>query len=255
MKETLKVLLKKDIRALLPGFVMFFMAGIALAIMCLFGIFTGNGDFTVTALYIFFYAIIIVLVYNVIKGADLYRNNLSDEKYLSGIWDKGVNQKNFIIGKMIWTWILAAITVTEYVTGMVLMSLLAFKKLPGVSDEVGTQGFFGGLDRAFGDSGPLTIFLSYITILFVIAGITAMTYLAFELCYRYFMRGRYAMIASIMTLFCIFWIVWKIFDFIVPEKGIPSIIGTSVYAIVIGVVSVIIHLVTAPKINKSTIEK
>ncbi|MBQ8281538.1 MAG: hypothetical protein IJZ25_03945, partial [Lachnospiraceae bacterium] len=99
MKETLKVLLKKDIRALLPGFVMFFMAGIALAIMCLFGIFTGNGDFTVTALYIFFYAIIIVLVYNVIKGADLYRNNLSDEKYLSGIWDKGVNQKNFIIGK------------------------------------------------------------------------------------------------------------------------------------------------------------
>lgn len=247
MKETLKVLLKKDIKELLPGFVMFAMAGIALCVMCLFGIFTGNGNFAVTAIYVFLFALILVFVYHVMKGANLYRKNLSDTAYLQAAAEKKVTPKTFILGKMLWTWILAAVSVTGYLAGIVIMAAAAFHKLPVVEEEIRKQGFFSQLGKAFGSIAPLNVVLSYIALVLVVAAVTSMAYLAFALCWMYFIRGRYAVIASLMTFFCIFWVVWKIFDFIVPVSGILSIVGTAVYAAVICGICVLVHLLTAAK--------
>lgn len=247
VKGTLKVLLKKDIKELLPGFVMFVMAGIALCIMCLFGIFTGNGNFAVTAIYVFFYALILAFVYHVIKGANLYRKNLSDAPYLRAAAEKNLTPKRFILGKMLWTWILAAVSVAEYLAGILLMAAVAFARLPEVEEEIRKQGFFSQLEKSFGSITPLTVILACLALFLVIAAVTSMAYLAFELCFLYFIRGRYALIASLMTFFCIFWVVWKIFDFIVPVSGIFSLIGTAVYAAVICGVCVLIHLLTAAK--------
>ncbi len=253
MKETMKILLKKDIKALLPGFAMLFVAGIVLCVMCLFGIFTGNGNFTVTAVYLYFIALIPVFAYTVIKGANLYRQNLSDSNYLNSLAERNIKPASFIMGKMLWSWAMGAVLVTEYLMGSLAMTVLAFKLLPA---EYGSQGFVHEFEDAFVSLEPLNLLALFAAMITVTAGLTAMTYLAFELCYMYFIRGKYSFIASVMTLFCIFWIVWKIFDFTVPQKGIMSTIGTALYGAVIGIICVIIHLLTASrKIYKNAEEK
>ncbi|MGN0165917.1 MAG: hypothetical protein ACI39R_07015 [Lachnospiraceae bacterium] len=247
MKNTLNVLMKKDIKILLPGIVMFLMAAVALCVMCVFGIFTGNGNFTVTAIYVFFFAMIIVCVYNVFKGANLYRKNLSDADYLKSVADRNITSKQFILGKMLWTWTVTAVSLTVYLAGFVSMVFVASNMLPETTDEMEKQEFTSFIPETFADMDFLKGVLSYIVLLAVVAGITAMVYMAFELCFMYFIRGRYAVIASIMTIFCIFWIIWKVFDFIVPVSGMGAMLGTIIYALVIGAICIIIHLLTAAK--------
>lgn len=247
MKNTLQVLMKKDIKVLLPGIVMFLMAGIALFIMSMFGVLTDNGDFTVTVLYIFIIALAVVLVYNTFKGANLYRKNLSDEEYITPLQNKGITARGFALGKMIWTWIITALTLTFYLILLAISIFSAFAKLSAINEEIGKNSLFNDLDRLIKSADFLNVFLSYAALLLVVAGITAFVYLAFELCYKYFIRGKYAVVASTMTVFCMFWIIWKIFDFIVPETGIASIVGTAVFATVVCIICVVIHLATAPK--------
>lgn len=245
MKTVMKVLLKKDIKALLPSFAMLVMAGFALCVMCLFGIFTGNGNFAVTAIYVFFIALIPAFAYTVLKGANLYRMNLSDTVYLSSIKDKGVTVKSFILGKQLWTWILGAIIATEYLIGSLVATALAFKMLP--SGNGNDQGFAPEFKDALGGMGAIDMILSYPAVLFITAGVTSVAYLAFELCFVYFIRGRYALIASLMTFFSMFWVVWKIYDFVVPVSGVMSIMGTAIYGAVICTICTLLHLKTASK--------
>lgn len=247
MKNILMSLLKKDIRGWLPGAAMYIMAGIGLFIMCAFGIFTGNGDFAVTALSIFVIALVIAIVYHLFKGANCYRKNLSDEEYLKALTEKGVSSKGLLLGKMLWTWILCAVTTTEYIF---LMAAVLFLSKHNYPDDTLIKDLEELFSEVLGELSVGTMFLIYVELILMIQGLTAMVYLAFGLCYRYFIRGKYGFVASLMTAFSIFWVFWKIYDLVVPVSGIGSSIGSMVFGIVLGIICTLIHLWVIDKAEK-----
>ena len=239
LKEILAVLLKKDIRGWLPGAVMYIMAGFGLVIMCAFGIFTGNGDFAVTALSILIVALVIAIVYHLFKGANCYRRNLSDEQYLNHLCENSIESKGMLIGKMLWTWIISVITVTEYMILMTIILYLSEHKYPDDTLIIDLENLFEG---AIGELSVKTIFIVYLELVFMLLGLTSLVYLAFGLCYRYFIRGKYGFIASTMTTFSMFWVFWKIYNLLVPSSGMGSVIGGILSGLILGIICTLIHV-------------
>lgn len=247
MKNSLKALLKKDIRGWLPGAVMYIMAGIGLFLMCAFGIFTGNGDFVVTALSIFVIALILAMVYHLFKGANCYRKNLSDAEYLNALSQKGVTCKGMLLGKMFWTWIVCVITITEYVLFIAFVLFLSKNNYP---DDTLIKELRKLFSEAMGEFGTGTIILVYFELVLLMLGLTALVYLAFGLCYRYFIRGKYGFVASLMTAFSMFWVFWKLAGFAIPASGIGSYIGSMIFGVLLGIICTFIHLWVTDKEEK-----
>jgi len=230
----LKFVIKKDLRALLPGFAMFVTGGIAMLIITAFALFSGNGNFAVTAMYIFLFAPAAVIIYVSVRGADVFRKNLLDLNYPDVFVQEGISVRRFVIYKLCEAFVMGAALLIEYVLFIAVSIFLAEKKFAGNSDMTGF------LDRMKEGTGinfnPGTMFLVFLELVSVLFCVTALVFLAFSLCYKFFLRYKYAFGASILTSLTMFWVVWKIFDTIVPAKGMMSIVGTILFALLSGMV-------------------
>jgi hypothetical protein len=245
----MKVVIKKDLKKLLPGFAMYVMAGIALLIIASAAVFIGNINLTVTALYLFFIAGVVAIAYFILKGSMLFRKNLLDEAYLKDCLNRGCDYRTFMTGKILCTFAESLIILTEYTLFLLISLKLALAKLPEISDELGSTQL--QLNEVFGTSSKLNWLGAYFELLFLIAALTGLSYLAFGLCYTYFMKGKYAIPASLMTLFCVVWIFWKIFDFLIPQTGLASVLGSIIYT---GVIAVAVTIISIQVVSKKRFE-
>ena len=225
---------------------MFVTGGIALLIITAFGLFSGNGNFAVTALYIFIFAIAAAVVYTAVKGADTLRKNLLHADYRDIYEKQGYSRRRFLFFKLLQSWLAGVLLVTEYVLFLGMMLVLAEKKFSGNRDM---SGFLDRMKEGAGvDFGFGTMFLVYLELSGICMAVTALCFLAFSLCYKFFLRYKYAFGASLLTSLTMFWVAWKIFDFTVPVKGIMSIAGALIYALVLCAVLTCILLLLADKL-------
>jgi len=250
----LKFLIKKDLKYTLPGFAMFVMAGLALMIISAAAILSGNGNFSVSALYIFFYATIIAVVYNAVHGADILRKNLSDDAYMEKIAANSFEPGRFLLLKIIQSWAMGIFLVAEYVILFGAMLILAEKKL---GEKDGMLGLFDKLKESFGNvPGPAAALMAVLEAMMLSTAAVSLCFLAFALCFKYFLRGKYAFMASLMSTLTMLWVIWKIFDFLVPTGGMLAVTGTVLFCFMLSAVFSFIYIrVMRNYINSKNISK
>lgn len=224
----MSIVVKKDLKKLLPPFASAIMAGLGLAVITVFAAMMENGDFAITALVLFFIAMLVVNIYTMYKNATLFRDNLLDEAYLKALVDKGLDYKTFAVNKMLVAIIQCIVLVTEYLLLFIVSFLIANSKISLFGEEIAKKdmSFFAVLfdnqstmySSLFGGSGA-ALFLVYLEWLFLVIAATVVCFAAYGLCHTYFIRGRYRGVAGFMTFSTIFWLVWKLYDLFVPTDG------------------------------------
>ena len=245
----MKFLIKKDLKYTLPGFAMFVMAGLALTIISAAGIFSGNGNFAISALYIFFYAMIIAVVYNAVHGADILRKNLGDDVYMEKIEAEGMDSGSFLLLKLIQSWGMGLFLIMEYMLLFGLMLVLAEKKL---GEKDGMLGLFDKLRDSMGNMpSGLAALMAVLEGIMLSTAVVSLCFLAFSLCFKFFLRGKYAFPASLMSTLTLLWLVWKIFDFLIPDGGMIAVCGTIMFCFMLNAVFAFIYI----KIMKNFVQK
>ncbi len=239
-----KLLIKKDLKSLLPGFAMFVAAGIAMLLTCLLAVFSGNGNFAVSAITVFFYVLLAAVVYTAVKGADVLRRNYKDDTYLEKIRSGIKDHREFLILKLLQSLFMQAFLVTEYVLFIAIVLTVGEKKLnTGEGNLDILERLKEGTDSSL---GIVNAFLVYLEVLAIACGVTALAFLAFTLCYKCFLREKYAFGASLMTFFSMLWIVWKIFDLMIPNKGTAALIGTVLFGLSASAVLGAVYVICCP---------
>ena len=236
----MKFLIKKDLKYTLPGFAMFVMAGLALAIISAVGVFSGNGNFAISALYIFFYAMIIAVIYNALHSADVFRKNLGDDSYMEKITANGIDSNHFLLFKIIQSWFMGIFLVVEYMLLFGMMLLLAENKL---GEKNGVLGLFDKLRDSMGNiPGAVAAIMALIEGMMLSTAVVSLCFLAFSLCFKFFLRGQYAFIASLMSTLTMLWVIWKIFDLLVPSGGILAVLGTILFCFMLSAIFSFIYI-------------
>ena len=219
---------------------MFVMAGLALAIISAAGIFSGNGNFAISALYIFFYAMIIAVVYNAVHGADILRKNLGDDAYMEKIATEHFESGRFLMFKIVQSWAMGIFLVIEYMLLFGTMLVLAEKKLDA---KDGMLGLFDKLKDSMGDvPGAVAAVMAVIEGMMLSTAAVSICFLAFALCFKYFLRGKYAFMASLMSTLTMLWAIWKVFDLLVPSGGILAVLGTILFCFMLSAIFSFIYI-------------
>ncbi len=231
LEHKMKIMIKKDLRALLPGFAMFVMAGLGLFVISAFGILSVNGNFAVSALYVFVFLFFAAIVYTALKGADNYRKRLPDSDYNLALEKNGVYGVRGLVLRLCQSFIMEIILLTEY---FLLFSVLIFMAEKKLADDSGMLGLFDRVKEKAGISmGFGAVLLLYLELLAFSVLAVSLAFLAFSLCYKFFLRVKYAFMASIMTSLTMFWVIWKLYDFMVPKSGLASLTLSIVYALIV----------------------
>lgn len=238
----MKYVVKKDLRPLLPAFASAFMAGVGLSLITLFAAFSGNGDFTTTALMFFFIAMILVSAYIIFKNAILYRNNLGDDEYMKGLLQNNITHVQFPAYKMISALIQCLILITEYIILFGICVFVATKKIQLFDRVLAKNDFFSIVAYITGNQSVPGTISTYLEIVFMAFAVATIAFSAYGLCYTYFIRGKYAGIAGIMTFFPMFWLAWKIYDTLVPTVGDTKTIISILVCLVFIVLNFVINI-------------
>lgn len=228
----MKILIKKDIKKLLPAYASAIMAGVGLTLITLMAALSGNGGFTTTALMLFFVAMILVNVYIMYKNATLFRDNLSDIDYLKAITDKGLDSHSFAFNKLVLAIIQTTSLVSEYMLLFIVCFFIANSKISLFGDEL-AKNDLGFIKDIFAGESLVQGLLSYVDMLFMAMAFTVVCFAAYGLCHTYFIRGRYKSVAGLMTFFTMFWLVWKIYDLFVPTQSPLRTIITVIYCVAV----------------------
>ena len=240
MEAFLKFLIKKDLKYMLPGFAMFVMAGLALCLISAVGIFSGNGNFAISALYIFFYAMLVAVIYNAVHGANILRKNLGDDAYMKKISDGKLEGGQFFFFKLLQSWGMGIILVLEYMLLFGAMLLLAEKKL---GEKNGVLGLFDKLKDSMDNvPGGVAALLVMIEGILLSMAVVSLCFLAFSLCFKFFLRGQYAFAASLMSTLTMLWLIWKVFDLLVPSGGILAVLGTILFCFMLSALFSFIYI-------------
>lgn len=243
----MKYIIKKDLRALLPGFVSSFMAGAGLLIITLFASFTGNGNLAMTSFTLFFIALVMINVYLIFKNAILYRNNLGDDKYIEDMQKHNIGYMFHSSVKVISCFVQCFVIVTEYLLFFLIGLSAASGRIDLFGEELSKNDIGTVISRSFGGKSPAAMLLTYVGIIFILLVVVTAAFAAFGLCYTYFIRGKYAGIAGTMTFFSLFWIEWKLYDTIVPTGGNAEIPISILVCIVLAVINSVITIFIVSK--------
>lgn len=252
MKFLMRMILKKDVKSLLPGFAMFVTAGVALLIVMFIPVMTGNGNLATTTLnMIYLVAWAAVYLYIPIKGANLFRKNLREKKYVEDVFSSGCTEGKFLTCKLLWSMIQMFFIYAEYMLIYKFTGFLAAKRIDGVLEGMFAEKILNAeLAEAVGLAETVAAGLETACVLLMLC---TMFYFAFGLSDSFFMSGKFSTYACFTVSFCIYWGVTKIVKLVVPD-GIKS--GFAVRSLIMILLAVLftalnLRLVVRKRIRES----
>lgn len=241
MKSLMRMILKKDIKSLLPGFAMFVTAGVALLIVMFVPIMTGNGNLATTTLnMIYLVAWAAVYLYIPIKGANLFRKNLRDKKYMEEIFSSGCTDGKFLAAKLLWSMIQMFFIYAEYMLIYKFTGFLAAKRIDGVLDGMFAEKILNAeLAEA---AGLVEIAAAGLETVCVLLMLCTMFYFAFGLSDSFFMSGKFSTYACFTVSFCIYWGVTKVIKIVVPDGIKNGYAIRSLIMVLLAVLFIVLNL-------------
>ncbi len=194
----MKQVFLKDLRGILASRVMIVASFVILEIFVMIGAFSNNVGLTSTALYVYIFATIGIILYHVMEAGSIYLGNLRQVPYFDKMKSDGIPASKVLLFKHLHTWISMMICAVLYVGGLALDVLLVLKRFPG--EKEGLEGF--GLHEMIVGAGDafvpalITTVLEYAMIMLVML---ALGYFAVTMTFAFFVKQRFTGFFSVVV--------------------------------------------------------
>lgn len=204
----MKQVLLSDLRSILASRVMIAVAFVVLEGFVLVGAFTANESLTSTAIFVYIFAMVGILLYLVAEAGSIFLNNLRKVTYFDTMKSQGVGQKQVVLYKMLHTLIAMVVYAVVYVAALAGNLVLIGEKFP--EEKAGLQGL-GFREMVVGNGDPfvpalLTTAFEYLTIMVVML---ALGYFAVTMTFAFFVKLRFAGMCSIFVFLTFGFVVVK----------------------------------------------
>lgn len=206
----MKKIIRRDIRTLLGSRVMALMTFFVLQLALLPAVFMKKEAFVSTTLKCMVWAMVLLILYFVYEGANLYLKNLQQMKYFPGLREEGIPAEKVLWYKQVISLGTILALVALFIAGFVIDVLLIAGQYPAVKKELSTLDLSGLLGDTSGGIFLPTV-LAVLNVILVLALTVALAYLSVSLSFVFFTRQKFAGI-SCMFVFMTFYLLFMMID-------------------------------------------
>ncbi len=204
----MKQVLLSDLRSILASRVMIVVAFVVLEGFVLAGVVTANESLTSTAIYVYIFAMVGILLYLVAEAGSIFLNNLRKVTYFDKMKSQGVGSISVVLYKMLHTFVAMVTCAAVYFGALVGNIALIGSKFP--EEKAGLQEM-GFRQMIVGNGDPfvpalLATVLEYATIMIVLL---ALGYFAVTMTFAFFVKLRFAGMCSIFVFFTFGFVIVK----------------------------------------------
>lgn len=194
----MKQVFLKDLRGILASRVMIIASFVILEIFVLIGVFSNNIELTSTALYVYIFATVGIILYHIFEAGSVYLGNLRQVPYFDKMKSEGIPASKVLLFKHLHTWISMMICAALYVGGLAFNLFMVLKKFPG--EKEGLEGF--GLHEMIvggGDAFIPALLATIIEYAIIMLVMLALGYFAVTMTFAFFVKQRFTGFFSIVV--------------------------------------------------------
>ncbi len=194
----MRKVIRRDLRTILGSRVMAVVTFLLLQLALLPAVFMKKESFITTTLKCMIFATIILVIYFLYEGANLYLRNLQKITYFPRLREDGVPAWKVLVYKQVITLATIFAVVVTFVAGFAIDTWLIAGRYPVVKKELRQMDLSGLLGDTSGGLA-LPIVLAILNLLLVLAVMAALAYLSVSLTYVYVTGQKFAGLSCIFV--------------------------------------------------------